>query len=114
MQIVMPRGDLVKKTFVIRMPDKTPYTDALDEIYLTVKKSYLERNYKFQKRLSDGGIEYIGDGRYKFAIEPEDTNTLEFGDYDFDIEIVKIGEIKKTFTGTLTLTMESTHAVNEE
>lgn len=113
MQITMPRGDLLTKSFIIRAPDKTPYTEQLDEVYLTVKKSFRDRNFKFQKRMSNGGIDYVGDGRYQFVIQPEDTNGLDFGDYDFDIEIVKIGEIKKTFAGKLILTSESTHAVNE-
>jgi hypothetical protein len=44
---------------------------------------------------------------------PEDTNNLDFGEYMFDIELVIEGQMKKTFTGRLRLTEESTHATNE-
>lgn len=117
MEITMARGDLEIRTFQIRVPDgqggTEPFTEALDEIYMTVKKSFNDRNYLFQKRLTSGGIILLGEGRYQFTVEPADTNGLGFGDYDFDIEIVKNGSIKKTFSGTLKLLRETTHASNE-
>ena len=113
LQIVMPRGDRVSKSFIIRGPDKQPFTGTLDEIYFTVKKSFMDRNYKFQKKLSDGSIASVGGGRYQFTILPEDTDGLNFEDYDFDIEVIKYNEIKKTFAGKLILTVESTHRGNE-
>ena len=113
----MTRGDLEVRTFQIRSPDgqggTQPYTEELDEIYMTVKKSHNERAYQFQKRMGNGGILPLGDGTYQVTIEPEDTDGMPFGTFEFDIELVKHGEIKKTFTGTLTLTRETTWAVNE-
>ena len=113
MQIMMPRGDMVSKSFVIWDPDKALFTNQFDEIYFTVKKTYRDRNYLFQKRLSNGGIVNVGEGKYQFTIMPEDTNNLDFGEYMFDIELVIEGQMKKTFTGRLRLTEESTHATNE-
>ena len=116
MEITMARGDLEIRTFQIRSPSGSgtvPYTDELDEIYLTVKRKYTDTNYVIQKRLSDGGIIYQGDGIYGFTIHPADTDKLDFGGYDFDIELIKNGEIKKTFNGRLNLTREVTYAANE-
>lgn len=113
MEITMARGDLETRTFQIRSPDGTPFTETLDNAYFTVKKSSNDREYKFQKRLSDRGIVPLGDGTYQFTIEPEDTNGMAFGTYGFDIELVIDGELKKTFSGDLILLKEYTHASNE-
>lgn len=116
MEITMARGDLEVRTFQIRSPSGSgtvPYTEELDEIYFTVKKNYNDRNFCFQKRQSDGGIIYTGDGNYQFTIQPADTDGMAFGAYVFDIELVKNGEIKKTYRGNLMLEPEATHACNE-
>ena len=109
----MTRGDMLTKSFVIRSSDGTPYTETLDNIYLTVKKSANDRDYKFQKRLSDNSIESLGEGRYQFTIEPEDTDPLQFEEYAFDIELYKEDVIKRTFYGKLKLEKEVTHYYNE-
>lgn len=117
MEIRMARGDLETRTFQIRSPDgqggTEPYEGTFDEIYMTVKKSDLLQDYAFQKRLGNGTILPLGDSTYQFTIEPEDTDGLGFGEYGFDIELVKAGQIKKTFCGKLYLTKEYTHAANE-
>ena len=113
LQIVMPRGDRVSKSFVVRLSNGTPYLDTLDEIYFTVKKSYIQSRVVFQKKYSEGWIQSLGNGRYQFTILPEDTDGLPFGEYDFDIEIEKEGILKRTFCGKLILTEEVTHRVNE-
>ena len=113
MKIVMSRGDIVKKTFTIKNSDGTVFTEAPDEIYLTVKSTANEYDYKFQKRLTDGDFTLIEPGKYQFVINPEDTNDLRFMTYDFDIEVIKLPDIKKTFLGTLTIDKEVTHWYNE-
>lgn len=117
MEIRMARGDRKSKLFQILQPDgqggTAPCTDPFDEIYFTVKKSYYDDEYNLQKRLSDGGITYLENGIYKVVILPADTDPLGFGEYDFDIEVEKNGEIKQTFVGKLILTKEVTYAGNE-
>ena len=113
MEIVMARGDLETRTFQIVDADGEPYTEQMNDIYMTVKKTPKERSVIFQKRISNGTISYLGDGMYQFVIEPHDTDGLAFGDYVFDIELIKQDEIKKTFCGLLKLMPEVTHAVNE-
>lgn len=113
MDIKMARGDMETCSFVIRSPNGDPFTETFDNIYMTVKKDKNDRNYKFQKRLSDGGIYSVGEGQYQFTIEPEDTDNMAYGEYLFDIEFVIEGRLKKTFVGTLILLREVTHHYNE-
>ena len=121
MEITMARGDLELRTFQIRSPDLNdptgkstiPYTDPLDEIYFTVKKSHTDKEYKFQKRLTTMGILSLGNGEYQITIDPEDTDGLLFGTYEFDIELVREGDLKRTYCGELNLTREVTHRSNE-
>lgn len=101
------------KSFTVRTTGGTAFTDPFDNIYLTVKKHADETEYLLQKRLSDGGIESMGSGVYQFTIVPGDTDQMGFGEYDFDIELVIIGILKKTFTGKFVLTKEVTHLCNE-
>ena len=113
MEIRMPRGDIVSRSFTIKQKDGTVYTDTPDEIYFTVKDSANYKEYRFQKRLTDGGIVNIEPGKDQFSIMPEDTNDLSFSTYDFDIEIVKAPGLKRTFFGKFILEKEVTHAYNE-
>lgn len=113
MQITMARGDMLTKSFAVKTTGGTAFTDPFDNIYFTVKKHADNTEYLLQKRLSDGGIESVGSGVYQFTIEPGDTDQMGFGDYDFDIELVINGILKKTFTGKFTLMKEVTHLCNE-
>ena len=110
MNITMARGDVKAVGFTVKMGQQTE--SEFDDVYFTVKKNYTDHNFKFQKKLSDGTITE-NNGHFTFLINPEDTNNLGFGYYDFDIEVVRLPLIKKTFMGTLTLTKETTHANNE-
>lgn len=111
--ITMARGDIEKRQFRITSNNE-PLDTELDDIYFTVKQAFNKTDYLFQKRMSDNQITKVGEGTYQFVIDPEDTNDLKFGSYSCDIEIVSLqNEIKKTFTGTLKLTEEATHAENE-
>ena len=111
LRIEMPRGDLRTVSFSVNQGE-TKYTD-FDEIFFTVKESVNDRQFKFQKKLSDGSITLLSDNSFVFRIEPEDTNPLKYGTYAFDIELVKETSIKQTTVGELILTNEVTFAENE-
>ena len=114
MRIIMPRGDLYPVSFQIyETEDDITHID-FTQIYMTCKKSNKDRIPLFQKSLSSGSITKVSDGQYQFMIEPEDTNNLQFGEYDFDIELINDNpRIKQTITGTIRLSEETTWAVNE-
>lgn len=111
--INMPRGDRREISFVVRDRHGTIVLDLLDEVYVTVKKRFTDEAFLFQKRLSSGTITQTEDGVYHFTIEPDDTNGLAFGEYVFDIEIIRVGTLKETRVGKLNIMQESTWAVNE-
>jgi len=111
--ITFARGDSYERGIVLKDRNtKQPILTAWDEVYFTVKKYHTDHDFKFQKRLSDGGIVYDGEGHYTLFILPEDTNRLAFGEYDIDFEFVK-GDFKRTFAGVMKLTKEVTHQYNE-
>jgi len=112
MNITMPRGDIRPVSFTINDANGTPSDISFDEIYFTVKRSFTDKRFLFQKKLSTGEIEQTNTGEYSLIIEPEDTNNLYFGEYAFDIEVVNT-DVKQTFVGELILTEEATHAANE-
>lgn len=111
LRFFMARGDLFYIPFGVYIDDELN-ADAMDQIFFTVKKHYYNAQPIFQKTL-ENGIESDGEGNYLITILPEDTEALEFGEYDFDIEVVKAPDIKKTFVGVLELTKEVTHRYNE-
>ena len=109
----MARGDIETKQFLLKNSSGQTFSTEPDEIYFTVKTSANDKDFIFQKRLSTGGIAKIETGKYQFTILPDDTNNMKYGNYAFDIEVVKHGMIKKTFCGTLVLDKEVTHYYNE-
>ena len=112
MQIEFARGDSYQLGFVATRNGE-PVTDEFDHVYFTVKKCYADHDFLFQKTVANGGIVYDGEGHYTLNIAPEDTNGMEFGDYDFDIEVRNNDGYKRTFSGKLTLSKETTHWYNE-
>lgn len=108
----MPRGDLRPIAFTVSMENADTVGD-FDDIFMTVKRTYEHSQMIFQKRLSNGTIEKVGEADYQFTILPEDTDKLQYGNYVFDIELVRGDEIKQTFVGDFILTPEVTFAGNE-
>lgn len=109
-----PRGDSYQRGFQLEV-NETIDTGDFDDIYFTVKKSFENFDYIFQKRLTTGGIVNDDMGHYIVNIRPEDTNDMDFGDYDCDIEFFRdTGGFKKTFCGRFKLTREVTHYYNEQ
>lgn len=112
----MPRGDLYPVRFQVYDPDDEHVTQVdFSQIYATFKRTSKDKTPLFQKALSRGTIEKINDGDYQFIIEPEDTNSLQYGEYVFDIELINDSDprIKQTIYGTLRLSDEVTWAENE-
>lgn len=98
------------KGFEVKVMDgKTPA--EVDKIYFTLKTNCFEENPIFQKSLINGIV--YKDNAYYIVINPEDTKDLEYGEYVFDIKIIKDG-IKKTIEkGLLAVTEAVTFSCNE-
>ena len=114
LNISLPRGDI--RNFKIAVKETSGDLTALefDDIFFTAKMTFMNTDYILQKRLSDGDITKDEEGYYLFSLLPEDTNNLPFGEYDFDIELLKNGAIKQTTLGKLMITPEVTYQSNEE
>ena len=106
------------------------YTDSIDEMYFTVKKNDLDKNFLLQKTIDDGitltDVQYEEDGTtiksrtYNILINAEDTEGLKVDvEYPFDIEIVTnktapSPNVKKTIVkGTFVLTSATTRRWDE-
>lgn len=112
MVIEMHRGDIFSCPLGVYINGQLT-NEEMDNVYFTVKKTHYSREPLFQKKTSDGSLPSDGNGGYVLTIYPEDTDNLDFGTYEFDIEVVKLPTIKRTFTGCLILHPEVTHANNE-
>lgn len=104
------RGDtqLLKK---FRLTDKNGNIlnlTELDQLYFTLKKDAYSEGFIFQKK-KNGGIILKEDGYYHITIESDDTNDLDYGNYDYDIELKStLYGVKTLIKGTITLTEEIT------
>lgn len=114
LKISMHRGDYIKRKINIVDSSGNVIEDEFDEIYITFKKSANIRKFLFQKKLSSGNIIKNDDNSYNFEILPEDTDSLDFGTYAFDIELYRQSPLlKQTILGQLVILEEVTHAINE-
>lgn len=77
----LTRGDTAALTVnIVDDITKEPYeVSPTDTITLTVKKNVKNSEYCFQKVVT---------GTPKIVIEPEDTKSLDFGKYKYDVELV--------------------------
>lgn len=114
-KIGMTRGDTKGFRFQRKYKDdegeEQVITQIADELYFTVKKSYRDKDFLLQKKLSD--MEFDEQGVYHFVINPEDTNDLDFGTFVYDLEVIQDGYKKTISSGNFVLGYESTWAVNE-
>lgn len=86
--------------------------DASDEMYFSIKKNYKTGDVILQKKLSTDEIKYQ-DGVYYVILDHDDTAELKYGTYVYDFEIMSQNLVKTVVMGTITLTNEVTHKVNE-
>lgn len=113
--IEITRGDHKSYKFLRKTKDGEIITEKPQKMYFTVKKSFYQSEFLFQKRLDEGITYTEQDYYYHFEIKPEDTDGLNFGDdYVFDIEIIEQNGKKKTIAkGKIKITEEVTFAENE-
>lgn len=112
MDISFTRGDTQFLQFQIKdvNGDLIELTDE-DVIYFTVKQNSNSKKIIIQKRYPDD-INY-SDGYFNFVIESQDTSNLQYGQYQYDIEL-KSGEYVKTLgIGTIEITEEITFKNDE-
>ena len=107
--ITMPRGDLREVNFNVYDASGAEVSKAFTQITFTVKKTPYSRQIVFQKKLTDGTITRT-DNTYSFAINPEDTDFIDYGTYYYDVELIRGDALHQTFVGNLVITPEVTFA----
>lgn len=106
-----PRGNSFEFIFDLLDENDIKILD-LDEIYFTVKNSFNDTQYLFQKRLTrKNGISFK-DGEITVRLSPEDTSSLEFKKYVYDvaIEIKKEDYFKTALLGNFILSKNATNS----
>ena len=98
--ITLTRGDTLKALIEITDADGSPYNASNgDTIRFAAKKSYDNDELSLLK--------YIPTTTMMLVIDPEDTKSLNFGTYVYDIQITKSsGEVDTFIKGKLKLTEE--------
>ena len=81
--------------------------DNLDAAYFSCKQNSQDEQYLFQKTLG-GGITQSGENLYVVRIAPGDTLLLNPGQYWYDLEIRKNGDVFTIFRGVMDLLPEIT------
>lgn len=91
-------------------------TEPVKEVYFTVKRDCCDSDVVIQKKLSDGSITFNSDDcYYRFQISSDDTCSLKYGEYGFDIAIKDNENNKYTplNAGKLVIQKHFTHKQNE-
>ena len=105
------RGDTGKYRFQRKDVNGDVITEKADEVYFTVKTNGYSDNVLIQKTIDD--MEFDEEYYYHFTIEPYNTDELEFGTYQYDIEVIQ-DDLKTTIArGELVIEEEITWASDE-
>lgn len=111
--ITIIRGDSKTFKFKRKNTSNEVITAKPDKMYITFKRNSVSKDVLFQKTLDDG-IEYDSTTYYySFTINPEDTDNLSYGVYDYDIEIITNNKKKTILVDKLKITKEVTFTENE-
>lgn len=106
------RGDTKRYKFQRINSDGSVITTPPDKIYFTVKKNYDSKEVLIQKTLEDITIDE--QNVYHFTIEPADTDSLRYGNYVFDIEVIT-DDVKTTIAkGGFGIEQEVTFVADED
>lgn len=116
MNIKITRGDTGKFSFVRKDKNGNVILSQPQAIYFSVKTNGYAKQPLIQKTLED--MEFDSEtGKYIFYINPEDTNELSYGKYEYDIEVKdtidSISYTKTISLGCFEINKEITFVSNE-
>lgn len=104
------RGDTAKFKFRRHDAEGNIIGDKADAIYFTVKTNGYSNEVLLQKTIED--MDFDENYYYHFTIEPSDTDNLQYGTYQYDVEVIQDGN-KTTTRGELILDEEITFVGDE-
>lgn len=109
--LIQTRGDTAGYFFQRLNTDGAVITDTPDKLYFTIKSTFGSKDALLQKTLADMTMEQ--DGTWKFVIQAQETDHLNYGSYVYDIEVIDDDRVSTIAKGKFTLTEEATWKVNE-
>ena len=98
----MVRGDTLAFAIEIAGLDQD-----LDSAFFSCKLDARDNDYVFQKSLGEG-ISKVETGKYRVRVAPEDTENIEVGTYEYDLQIGANGDIFTVLKGKLKVVMDIT------
>lgn len=105
------RGDTGAFKFQRLNAGGEPITSTPDSMFFTVKKTFSTNTYVLQKNLSD--MTLGEDDCWHFVLEPNDTASLDYGTYVYDIEVTTGEYVQTIAKGKLMLEEEATWKTNK-
>lgn len=111
-ELTMRRGDTKFLKFTRHTKDGEPILEKADKVYFTVKTEDLKKSPVIQKTIDDMVFD-DNTGEYRFRIQPEDTESLSFISYKYDIQIVSDDVVSTPAVGRLRLLEEVTFKTDE-
>lgn len=109
--MTITRGDTGAYSFKRIDSSGNPITSTPNAIYFTVKASFSDSSVVIQKTISDMTMDV--DGTWHFTINPDDTTSLDYGSYVYDIEVTTNNYVKTIAKGKLVIEVESTWTANK-
>ena len=104
------RGDTNNFKFSRKDSEGNVITTKASKIFFTVKSSCNTSSIKFQKTIDDMEFD---EGVYTFVIDGSDTDSLPYGTYKYDLEVVE-DDYKQTISiGDFIVEEEVTFTANE-
>lgn len=110
-ELSQTRGDTVGYTFQRLNADGEVITTAPQSLYFTVKHKFTDKEAVLQKKMDEMTMDQ--DGTWHFVLQSEDTESLDYGVYVYDIQVTDNDAVTTIAKGNLKLTGEATWAVNE-
>ena len=107
------RGDTYRFKFQRKDADGNAITTIADKLWFSVKKDYYTKKLLFQKRLDNETITFDEEGYYHITINPDDTESLVYGKYVYDIQVEDTGYKFTISKGDMIITEEVTFKENE-
>ena len=102
--ITMIMGDTL--AFNVEVTDQNGDVITVDSAYFTCKKNVTDSEKAFQKSLGSGIIQ--SEGLLTVRVAPEDTRSLDAGQYFYDMEIGVGSDIYTLMRGTLSIEQDVT------
>lgn len=110
-ELSQTRGDTVGYTFQRLSSTGQVIKTTPQSLFFTVKHQFTDKEFVIQKKMNEMTLD--NDGTWHFVLQSEDTESLDYGAYVFDIQVTDDDAVTTIAKGRFRLTEEATWAINE-